>query len=374
MKKFWVIILFFGLSTPAIAKDSEASAIMKGMYESIEVLIPYSLSTDEFAAVSNRSKMQDELNKFAIKSEVLSDHFKIIRQDLFFLGYGLSQDAKDAAELYKAGNYEQSRFVLHHVSDSCVTCHSKAQSQDKKDGGKIFFSNIKNFKLTGFDLANYQTMSRQFDAALNKFEQTFLAEKFYLNSTAFGSYLKVALRVKNDPVRVEKFLLKLKNHVPAGSRLYDHVVYWHESAKDIVNNKLRAKSDLKSARRLIDRGDKIQGYYHDSASIVYYVAASALLLTKLESNKDKDELAEIFYLLGEIEDKMPDDFWISETEMYLEQSIRVAPQSKFGGKSLGLLEDRFLFNYTGSSGTHLPDDLKKNLKELRDLVHSKKKG
>ena len=78
-------------------------------------------------------------------------------------------------------------------------------------------------------------------------------------------------------------------------------------------------------------------------------------------------MSEIYYLLGSSELFIGGSSWLSPAEAYLEKAIRVAPKQKFAQKAYQLYEENIYMGYTGSSGTHIPDDVKSKLLELRKL-------
>jgi hypothetical protein len=84
--------------------------------------------------------------------------------------------------------------------------------------------------------------------------------------------------------------------------------------------------------------------------------------------KQKEQLAEAFYLLGVSESHVNHSYWISETEYFLEVAIRMAPQAEFARSAFNFLEDLTTAGYSGSAGVNIPGDVKMRIEELRCLV------
>jgi len=59
---------------------------------------------------------------------------------------------------------------------------------------------------------------------------------------------------------------------------------------------------------------------------------------------------------------------VRRSEFYLETAIRLAPKAPFAEKAYLVLEERLVADYSGSGGTHVPDDVKALLKELREMI------
>ena len=86
-------------------------------------------------------------------------------------------------------------------------------------------------------------------------------------------------------------------------------------------------------------------------------------------------VAEAYYLLGATASMSEHSFWITRSDFYYETAIRLAPGSDFAPKALAQLEESLVLGYTGSSGTHVPEDVQLLLAELKDLIekaHAKK--
>lgn len=81
-----------------------------------------------------------------------------------------------------------------------------------------------------------------------------------------------------------------------------------------------------------------------------------------------NEKSGLYLLLGKSERHISDSFWLSEMENYLEFAIRLAPKTQYAKQAYQILEDNYIFGYTGSSGTNLPDDVVALLTELRNLA------
>ena len=54
-------------------------------------------------------------------------------------------------------------------------------------------------------------------------------------------------------------------------------------------------------------------------------------------------------------------------ELYYEACVRRAPHTTTSAECFRRFEESIYFGYSGSGGVSLPDDVRKNLAELRDL-------
>ena len=102
---------------------------------------------------------------------------------------------------------------------------------------------------------------------------------------------------------------------------------------------------------------------------MHFVAASSVLHSYLDSDpKNKSDVAKAYYLLGVTDSYIAMSKWVSETEFYLEQAIRLDPDGPDAVEAYYFLEQYMVKGFTGSAGTRMPEDVQANLDELRSLV------
>jgi Glu-tRNA(Gln) amidotransferase subunit E-like FAD-binding protein len=94
-----------------------------------------------------------------------------------------------------------------------------------------------------------------------------------------------------------------------------------------------------------------------------------ILYEYLGHGADKDILPEILYWLGLIENQEHSLALFSLGDMYLKECIYHWPGNRFAKKCLKAYENSVLAGYTGSAGTHIPNEVKNELKKLKDLIN-----
>jgi hypothetical protein len=72
--------------------------------------------------------------------------------------------------------------------------------------------------------------------------------------------------------------------------------------------------------------------------------------------------------MGVIEADIGRSFWASQTEHYLETAIRIGPGEPYAEPAFELLEAFVVTGYTGSSGEHVPPDVREQLARSRALI------
>ena len=100
------------------------------------------------------------------------------------------------------------------------------------------------------------------------------------------------------------------------------------------------------------------------------VASGALHRYVASQTDGGPSTAEAYYWLGVIESRIGRSFWLSQTEPYYEAAIRLAPGEPIAKQAYANLEEFVVGGYTGSSGEHVPPDVKAWLGELERLVRT----
>jgi hypothetical protein len=106
--------------------------------------------------------------------------------------------------------------------------------------------------------------------------------------------------------------------------------------------------------------------------LIHDLVASAALYGFLANHPDASptEQAEAYYWLGVTELRISRSLWLSPADAYLEASIRSAPESGWAADAYDLLELHTLFEYQGSAGLNVPQDVRLRLEALRALVEA----
>jgi hypothetical protein len=211
---------------------------------------------------------------------------------------------------------------------------------------------------------------RRFADALAAYEQVF-ADPAVSPMEMHGGvieYLVVSLRAERDFVRPVPVLRRFGARPDLWDHLREEVRAWITEIRELAPTAQAAPS-LEAARGLLAEAVARTRFPADRRGLVHYIAASALLYRLLvEDAKASGDLAEIHYRLGVAELHIERRYWLSQADFFLESAIRTAPNGPYAREAYAVLEQETLMAYTGSSGQHLPDDVKRRLGELRRLV------
>ena len=153
----------------------------------------------------------------------------------------------------------------------------------------------------------------------------------------------------------------------SAARLRARVRRWVASLREIAARK-RAATPLAEAQALLAVAQDRTRFPDERDALVYDLAASGELHRFADATPPGPEAALAYFRLGEIESRVGRSFWLSQTEVYFETAIRMAPGEPFAPQALAQLQEFLVSGYTGSGGRQVPADVQIRLAELRGLV------
>jgi hypothetical protein len=181
------------------------------------------------------------------------------------------------------------------------------------------------------------------------------------------------VRVQNDPARALRTFSALAKRKDLPPALRENVAAWIASLREL-QRRSASGPPLAQARALLAEAQDTARHPDDRSALVLYLAASGILYRMTDGEPSRPELGEACYLLGVIESRIGRSFWLSQTEFFLEQAIRLAPQRPFANDALELLEEFLISGNTGAEGSEVPPEVRARLDELRGLVRRAQGG
>lgn len=90
---------------------------MQAIFQALTTIVPLSLSGDTFQDTANRQSLHDALQALANHATQLTQHGQATPADFDFLRRSLRDDAQNAFELFESEDFEESRFIIQHLTD-----------------------------------------------------------------------------------------------------------------------------------------------------------------------------------------------------------------------------------------------------------------
>ncbi len=351
---------------------SETRETMDRIFASIRLVLPLSLSDGRFEDPESRAQILAALEALAADAEQLERHGRSLDAGFGFLSGSLARDAREIHSRFADGRSAEARFLLHELTEDCVACHSRLPSDRGFPLGESFMSEEGIASLPLEERATLEVATRQFDRALSTLETLFASPAASPASLDLhghlDDYLEICIRVMGDLERPVAVLTRFAERDDLTESLRSNLVAWIQSLRHLAADP-PGPPLLANAKQLVEAGEARAHFPNARRALVEYVMASSLLhqfVTAAEA--PSPSVGEAYYWLGVIESRIGRSFWLSQTESFLEASIRVGPDEPYAEQAFTLLEEFVVSGYTGSSGVHVPEDVRARLAELRALI------
>jgi hypothetical protein len=350
--------------------DEEARRTMREIVESLRTVLPLSVNDEEFRAERNRTRIHQALQNLASNAGELAAHVRDDDPAPRFYRISMARDATETLQRYEARQFESARYFVRQLTEYCVACHARLPSPGDSPLGEHFIDVQLLAALEPAARAQLQVAIRRFDDALVTLERL-LESPLVHPADLLGpltDYLVISIRVKGDVDGPIEVLERLGRRPDTWENLRVDIEQWIAALR-LVKREPPAP-DLASARRLIEQVSPGARPGSDRQALVRYIVASSLLHRFLDAGPRTDgEVAEAYYWLGLVESRIGRGYWVSQADVYLEASIRLAPRGPFAVPAYRLLEEETVLGFQGETGVYIPPAVAVRLAELRRLVH-----
>lgn len=286
-----------------------------------------------------------------------------------------SQYALETRRRFTFGDRETVPARVRTLMSLCFTCHSRERAPaDYQDMEK----RLEAMKLSPFDKALYLAATRQFDKAIDEYgtviAQPAKDEKaVLLQARAIRELLTLLVRVKDDAKATDVFLEGLSKRDDLAPFLKRPVTAWRKDVaawrkENFDAQRASAKELFTKAKALVTKASGPRSYLPDETYDVAYLRASAYLNLALHKDPKLPQRGEALFLLGLCAGALKSPLLWDVDLLFFEACVRENPKTALAKQCFTQLSDRLYFGFTGSSGTHLPDDELERLSTLRALA------
>jgi hypothetical protein len=270
-----------------------------------------------------------------------------------------------AFRAYKLKRYEVSRQHLLAQPNVCLSCH-----QNDKIKSSAFSSEIPA-NLSPLEKAHLAVATRQPELALSLLDQ------------AAKTNLKIeeredALRTKLQILIAEKKLFEVKTELqklltthskdPQVSAMISGWIKGVDKAQQSLSQSLTSIEQAKRAvKKTFGTEEPTFGLLASPEDEVFFLVLKKNLLSLMAELKNQ-ELPEAYYWMALCERAVGYDLYFSLADSFLVTCIENWPKLAVAKKCFKEYESFTEFAYSGSSGTHIPEDVKVELEELRRKI------
>ena len=393
MKLFFLILtIFFTNFVQALdlpKEQAETKIAMNQIYDSFVKIIPYVYSDKLIFDQIPKNNSDELIKNLEDIKKVFKDakHLKMLKAPGFKPSLDtMSIHIQETIDSLQARNKIFAHARLKAMTALCITCHTQLSHTVSKNA---FGPNHGILPRTSFDsdfaYANYLYLMRSFPEAIKYYELTIekslevngqnssgttdeeLALKTDL-SNSFKRVLSVYTKINFEPLKAINFIKKYSNNKNVGKANKTEIEIWLKSldqwqkfnnkkviVSDFINTYLK---NLESAKEHINTG----------LDDITLLVASGVLSKSLYENPKSDVTPEILYWLSIAERRLSTTYFFSLSDIYLKECVTQYPKTSYAKKCYQEYEDNIIFGYSGSSGTDIPPDEKRELDRLKLLL------
>lgn len=385
-------MIFFLVATVALAKPLKPTAVMmQDTLNSFVKLLPYTSNEMKFTDPKNEKEIKRNLELF-YHNFSQTKHSKDIRKQTLQPSFKvLSEQIEDALINFRSGNKAFARLRLNEAGYLCLSCHT----QFSKDKVKTQITNDRliqqAFKDDLYAKANLQFILRDYQDALKTYQSVIsdkivrnleksksnkylLPKRQFFDRQLYGALhnsLLIYTKVYSDPAAAIKLLngYKVSYNLP-NYALEDinswikQLKEWEDDAKAIQEKEISQATIDKIIKRLEKKYKKKDNSPLSGDFDIDLMLMSGALSKYYLAQPKKTKKGDVLYWMALLEYRIGKNMFFSLGDHYLKECINTYSKSKVAEKCYNTYREEVEFRYTGSSGSFIPEHVKKELEDL----------
>lgn len=368
MKFALLLVLLIPLRYVQASPQKEMNVAFQNLME----LLPFLEDKEAFLSKANEKPIEKRLDAIGA-AFAKAGHEKILKQDLFSPSYDLlKDDLRQVRRAFGTGKKDYARWEMNQITSLCLNCHSfLPPSHPSSFDTRGVLLNPKNFS-NDYNLGMAQLLVRRYADAKDSFTR-FIDAKFIKKDyedllMPFRKLLLIDTKIKKTPSNALKIVEHYLKRTDLPTDLRETLAEWKTGLlrwKD--NESFKSDKEVKDFidQKLVNLRKTNEGADQDDIDLLM---ASGLLANYLFENPTSPLSADITFWIGWCEKVLARSDLMGAGDLYLKECVRRHPKAPIAKECLKEYRDSVQFGYTGSSGTHVPDEIKKELKALEDLT------
>jgi hypothetical protein len=372
LRMFFVFLTAFGC---VVAARAEVRDIMEQLMEQVFVLKPLIASESSFNDPANAPEISAALRNMVALSKQVNHEERIRKTGFQVSGAVLTQQMEEVEAVFDMGNKDYALVSLKSTLGVCMSCHTQLPAVSTQ----FTTANQSHVLANPFQEAEFLFLIRNFDAAMKMYAE--LLQGYPLNKVQ-PQNLEIALyreiyyyvRVARDMNGLLRALRSNSENqqLPAGLR--NQISGFITAVDAIKNEKDPHFTDIQGEElrsyaqaQLVEEVDG--DFSLDSPEkVIALLKLSSVLYEYLAENPQTPLKPDIFYWLSFGERRYFYPSLHSLPSLYLKQCVLDYPQNPVAKKCFSEYEDTITVLFTGSGGTHIPEDVTQELTMMRGLV------
>lgn len=371
------VLLFLILTSVVVA--SPVILQMNRAFVALSDLIPFLTHRENFMEKKNEKIIEKRITDLQSAFK-LAKHDGLLKEDLFAPSYAVINESIDnSLSAFKKGKKDYAHWRLKEITSHCIDCHTRLPPSHTSSfqNGELSI-NEKKFE-DRYNLGIAQLIVRRYFDAKTSFTRSIqdrlISKDFKDIILPFKQLLVIETKVEKKPDSlIETFKqYQKKEELPEDVRTslsawIERLRHWKgkkELKEGLISDKA-VEAFIKKELIPLKKKNAL-----DEGNEVDLLIASGLFSNYLFENPDSKMAPEISYWLGWAEKYLKREAFFGPGDLFLKQCVKRYPSHPVARKCLDEYEESIVFEFSGSSGTHIPADIQKELDDLEELIKKK---
>lgn len=358
--------------TPPQSKPATVQPAMHKIFSNMQALLPFMASEEKFKDPKNDKFIGDKLKESAALIKEVKHSAQLNSPTLQISRDVLENHFKEIDRIFRVGNKSFALWQLNSTLPLCMSCHTQSTSSSRHwDLAELIKGPISDF-----DKAELLFMGRDFDSSLKLYNK--IIDGFPENNVrimdvekAFERKVVVFSRVTRDFKAGIKSLnenLKANKHLP--EYLVKNVKAWIALFRIQLKEGFPdpTKSNDQIIKKYVEKQLKTNLWDDmidaSNPRLVKNLTVSGILYQYLNTHPKTKLKPDILNWLALLDKQLQDTLFYSLSDLYLKQCMTEFPKHPTAKKCFDQYKLNTILSYSGSSGVHVPDDIKKELKDF----------
>ena len=370
--KITLVLISLFISTGILQANSDISKDMKAIHKNMQSLFPLAvkktnLNNKEIEGIGQSiSSLKLHVDRLGNIANNKSDSFKI-SQEL------LNNHLENVQAALNNNEDEYALSLIREIPHLCSSCHTQDDKTFHFDN-----SNIKKQLTSDFLRAEYHFMTRNYQEALFDYNDHLAKQKKIRhgkgNIEAMEKILLIYLQVYRDSNNARMYFERLLNSEKLSVGLAIDINYWLHSLSKIQYSPAEI-NDLKVLEREVKsvlnfKSNSELPVFIDEENKVGAIWVRASIYDFMNRNPRHADTAKLLFWLASFESALEYGLSYQLPEIYLKHCILSYPKHPYARKCYEQYRLHTEFQYTGSSGMHLPVYKKLELENLEKKLNN----
>lgn len=376
MKKIILVFLSLILSTMSWAAPTLQ---MNRAFNAITELVPFITQKEKFLEKKNEKVISENIKNIRNAFND-SKHEEMLKLDLFAPSYKMMKENISRIDnAFSKGNKDYAHWMIKDITSQCLDCHTRLPSSHSSSFQDGALQIDESKFVVSYNLGLAQMIVRKYPEAEATFtkviDEKFLKNDFRDLDKPFKQMLLIESKVMRNPTQMIIFLkfYQAKKNFPEAEK--KNVGQWLARLEAWKNNPV-LKSKLENEKA-------VEGFIQKTLTPLFkkdvYVGdydvdlliSSGLLSNFLFEHPESKLAPEIVFWIGRVEKYLKRENYFGSGDLFLKECIQRYPKNPIAKKCFIEYQESVEFEFSGSSGVHIPDDVKAELQKLKSLLPQK---